>query len=69
MTSINLIAISIAAVAAFIPGFLFHGPVAGYKIPYIQLLRVESGRITLLRDYFSMGILKSASENKLDNES
>ena len=29
MTSINLIAVSIAAVAAFVLGFLFHGPVAG----------------------------------------
>jgi len=29
MTSINLIAISVAAVAAFVLGFLFHGPIAG----------------------------------------
>ena len=29
MISINLIAVSIAAVAAFVLGFLFHGPVAG----------------------------------------
>jgi hypothetical protein len=29
MTPINLIAVSIAAVAAFVLGFLFHGPVAG----------------------------------------
>ncbi len=29
MTSINLFAVSIATVAAFVLGFLFHGPVAG----------------------------------------
>lgn len=29
MTSINLIAVSIAAAAAFVIGFLFHGPVTG----------------------------------------
>lgn len=29
MTSINLIAVSIAAVAAFVIGFLFHGPITG----------------------------------------
>jgi hypothetical protein len=29
MTSINLIAVSIATVVAFVLGFLFHGPVAG----------------------------------------
>ena len=29
MPSINLIAVSIATVAAFVLGFLFHGPVAG----------------------------------------
>jgi hypothetical protein len=29
MTPINLIAVSIAAMAAFVLGFLFHGPVAG----------------------------------------
>jgi uncharacterized protein len=30
-----------------------------YKIPYIQLLRIENGQIVLLRDYFSMEILKN----------
>ena len=29
MTSINLFAVSIAAIVAFVLGFLFHGPVAG----------------------------------------
>ncbi|NVN96168.1 MAG: DUF1761 domain-containing protein [Bacteroidetes bacterium] len=29
MTSINLIAVCIATVAAFVLGFLFHGPIAG----------------------------------------
>jgi Protein of unknown function (DUF1761) len=29
MTSINLVAVSIATVAGFVIGFLFHGPVAG----------------------------------------
>lgn len=29
-----------------------------YKIPYIQLLKIEEGKIALLRDYFPMEILK-----------
>jgi hypothetical protein len=29
MTSINLLAVSVAAIVAFVLGFLFHGPVAG----------------------------------------
>lgn len=28
-----------------------------YRIPYIQLLKVEKGQIVLLRDYFSMDVL------------
>jgi uncharacterized protein len=35
-----------------------------YKIPYIQLLRVEDGQIVLLRDYFSMEILKNVMNIK-----
>ncbi len=35
-----------------------------YKIPYIQLLRIENGQILLLRDYFSMEILKNVMNIK-----
>ncbi len=33
------------------------------KIPYIQLLKVHNGQIVLLRDYFSIEILKNVLEN------
>lgn len=35
-----------------------------YRIPYIQLLKVENGQIVLLRDYFSMDVLKNILENQ-----
>jgi Protein of unknown function (DUF1761) len=39
MKSINLIAVTIAAVAAFVLGFLFHGPIAG-KL-YMELANIH----------------------------
>jgi ketosteroid isomerase-like protein len=35
-----------------------------YKVPYIQLIKVENGKIVLLRDYFPIEILKNVIENK-----
>jgi len=35
-----------------------------YKIPYIQLVKVENGKIVLLRDYFPVEILNNVIENK-----
>lgn len=41
-------------------------PNSKYKIPFIQLLKVENGKIALLRDYFPIEILKSVIENKTE---
>ena len=35
-----------------------------YKMPYIQLLRIENGEILLLRDYFSTEISKNVMNIK-----
>ena len=38
-----------------------------YKIPYIQVLKVENGQIAVLRDYFSMEALGKVMDRKRTN--